>query len=103
MADDERLTATTPTPEMVIASVLHLMSHYVVDIDKPGTGSNLSVAIERHFQALSNMTALPPVLRGTCSELSQQWGMLVANAAARAPAAPSLLGRFKAWVSGPLR
>lgn len=103
MADDERLTATTPSAEMLIASVLHLMSHYVVDIDQSGTGSNLSVAIERHFQVLSNMTALPPVLRGTCSQLSQQWGAQVANATARAPATPSLLARFKAWASGSLR
>ncbi len=103
MADDERLTATTPAPEMLIASVLHLMSHYVADSDKPAAGSNLSVAIERHFQALSNMAALPPVLRGTCSQLSQQWGMLVADAAARAPATPSLLGRIKAWASAALR
>jgi hypothetical protein len=100
MADDERLTATTPTPEMLIASVLHLMSHYVADIDNAGSGANLSVAIERHFRALSTMPGLPPVLRGTCSQLSQQWAPLVASASARVqakPAGTSILHRLRAW------
>jgi hypothetical protein len=100
MADDDRSTAATPTPEMLIASVLHLMSHYVVDMDNAGTGANLSVAIERHFQALSSMPGLPPVLRGTCTQLSQQWAPLVASASARIrakPARTSILARLRAW------
>jgi hypothetical protein len=106
MADDDRPTATTPTPEMLIASVLHLMSHYLADIDNAGTGANLSVAIERHFQALSNMPGVPPVLRGTCSQLSQQWGPLVASASTRVrakPAGTSILDRLMAWAGGSAR
>jgi hypothetical protein len=103
MADNERFTAPSATPEMLIASVLHLMSHYVVDIDNAGAGTTLSVAIERHFHALSNMAGLPPVLRGTCLQLSQQWGTLVADASARVPARASILRRFQLWAIGPAR
>lgn len=102
MTEEEQSSHATPTPELLIASVLHLMSHYLADIENAGSGVNLSVAIERHFQALSAMPGLPPVLRSTCSQLSQQWGPLVASNSARVrkqPAGMSILDRFRRWAS----
>lgn len=106
MADEERsidaATDATPAPELLIASVLHLMSHYLAAIDNAGIRANLSLAIERHFQTLSLLPDLAPVLRGTCSELSRQWGPLVASNTARIAANRGLskLDRFKRWASG---
>jgi hypothetical protein len=102
MADEEQATGATPSPELLIASVLHLMSHYLADIDNAGAGPNLSLAIERHFQALSAMPGLPPVLRGTCSQLAQQWGPLAASNSARIAAkrpGTSMLDRLKRWAA----
>lgn len=105
MTEEEQSIHATPRPELLIASVLHLMSHYLADIENAETG-NLSVAIERHFQALSAMPGLPPVLRSTCSQLSQQWGPLVASNSARVrkqPAGMSILDSFRRWASSPAR
>jgi hypothetical protein len=106
MADEQRSTDAAPAPELLIASVLHLMSHYLADIGNAGSGANLSVAIERHFQTLSTMPGLPPVLRGTCSLLSQQWAPLVATNSARMradQAGESVLARLRRWAHGPAR
>lgn len=87
-----------PTPELLIASVLHLMSHYLAAMDNAATRASLSLAIERHFHALSKLQDLAPILRGTCSQLSQQWGPLAASNAARTekrPGPPSLLARLR--------
>ncbi|MES2757321.1 MAG: hypothetical protein V4693_08090 [Pseudomonadota bacterium] len=104
MPAKEQTTGATPSPELLIASVLHLMSHYLADIDNAGAGANLSLAIERHFQALSAMPGLPPVLRGTCSQLAQHWGSLVASNSARIQAnrpRTSMLDRLRRLVAIP--
>lgn len=108
MADEEPTTGATPSPELLIASVLHLMSHYLADIDNAGAGANLSLAIERHFQALSAMPGLSPVLRGTCAQLAQHWAPLVASNSARIQAkrpGTSMADRFRRWaaISPPVR
>ena len=107
MVDEEgtgdAATDPMPTPELLIASVLHLMSHYLAAIDNAGTRVNLSLAIERHFQTLSILPDLAPVLRGTCSQLSRQWGPLVASNTARIAASQggrSKLDKFKRWALG---
>jgi hypothetical protein len=91
-----------PTPEILIASVLHLMSHYLASIDNAATRANLALAIERHFQTLSILPDLAPILRGTCSQLSEQWGPLVASNSARIEqrcARLSILDRFRRFAS----
>jgi hypothetical protein len=106
MADEEGPTDAAPAPELLIASLLHLMSHYLADIGNAGSGANLSVAIERHFQALSVLPGLPPVLRGTCSQLSRQWAPLVASNSARVrgdQGGEPVLARLRRWVLGPAR
>ncbi len=67
-------------PEQLIAAVLHLMSHYstnnILNKDQ-GVCVKLAAVIERHLTILSELPDLGPVLRATCSQLSEQWTLVV--------------------------
>lgn len=73
-------TKASNKPELLIAAVLHLMSHY-------STGNTLNkdqqvcvklaAVIERHLTILSELPDLGPVLRATCEQLSEQWTRVV--------------------------
>ncbi|QJQ06988.1 hypothetical protein EJG51_015385 [Undibacterium piscinae] len=67
-------------PELLLAAVLHLMSHYTANNDASSdTGSCVKLAsvIERHLKILAELPDLAPVLRATCQQLSEQWANLV--------------------------
>lgn len=67
-------------PELLVAAVLHLMSHYTVNDTQNGdAGSCIKLAsvIERHLKILADLPDLAPVLRATCQQLSEQWASLV--------------------------
>ncbi|PRC93619.1 hypothetical protein [Solimicrobium silvestre] len=67
-------------PEILIAAVLHLMSHYSTNnaLNKDhGVCVKLAAVIERHLTILSELPDLAPVLRATCEQLSEQWTMVV--------------------------
>ncbi|MFZ6750430.1 hypothetical protein [Undibacterium sp. Ren11W] len=65
-------------PELLLAAVLHLMSHYTAN-SQAETGSCVKLAsvIERHLKILADLPELAPVLSATCQQLSEQWAGLV--------------------------
>jgi hypothetical protein len=66
---------TRVKPELLVSAVLHLMSHYAAS--ETGPCLKLGSIIERHLRALADLPELPPVLRATCQQLSEQWANVV--------------------------
>ena len=67
-------------PELLVAAVLHLMSHYTVNSTQNSDGGScvkLASVIERHLKILAELPDLAPVLRATCQQLSEQWSAVV--------------------------
>ena len=65
---------------LMVASLLHLMSHYTVNsAGKEGEGPCVKLAsvIERHLNALARLPDADPVLRATCEQLGAKWATLV--------------------------
>lgn len=71
---------TSAQPELLVSSVLHLMSHYTAGGNHNGAAVKLACAIERHLKALADLPHLTPVLRATCRQLSEQWAAIVERA-----------------------
>lgn len=98
MAIDDRIsllceTGTSPTqPELLISSVLHLMSHYSANVDETIPCTKLASVIERHLKALAVLPELTPVIRATCQQLSEQWAVVVERTMRRSEAA-----RLRTW------
>lgn len=69
--------AGSTRPELLVSAVLHLMSHYAANASDAGPCLKLGAIIERHLRALAEFPDLPPVLRATCQQLSEQWAALV--------------------------
>ncbi len=67
-------------PELMISTVLHLMSHYTINLQENGACTRMAAVIERHLQALADLPNLAPVLRATCEQLSEQWANIVDQA-----------------------
>jgi len=61
----------------MLASLLHLMSHYTARDEKDKPCVRLASVIERHLCALARLPNLDPVLRATCEELCERWAGLV--------------------------
>lgn len=68
-------------PELLVAAVLHLMSHYTTNytanLQERHSCVKLASVIERHLKALADLPSLAPVLRTTCRQLSAQWAAVV--------------------------
>ncbi|MDB5776384.1 MAG: hypothetical protein JWP38_2517 [Herbaspirillum sp.] len=64
-------------PELLVSAVLHLMSHYTVNLQERSSCVKLASVIERHLKALADLPGLAPVLRTTCGQLSEQWADIV--------------------------
>jgi hypothetical protein len=88
---------------LLVASLLHLMSHYSARSAGPVSGATtgeqpcvkLASVIERHLCALSRLPSIDPVLRATCEQLADQWaGVVDAKLPAPAPSRQPLLARF---------
>jgi len=80
---------------LLVASLLHLMSHYTARGDGEQPCVKLASVIERHLCALSRLPSIDPVLRATCEQLADQWaGVVDAKLPAPAPARQPLLARF---------
>lgn len=62
---------------VMLASLLHLMSHYTARDEKDRPCVRLASVIERHLCALARLPELDPVLRATCEQLSERWAALV--------------------------
>lgn len=82
---------------VLVAALLHLMSHYTMHRahgrDQPCL--KLASVIERHLTALARLPDADPVLRATCEQLSASWAGLVDSALpAPVPARRPLLERL---------
>ena len=73
-------SASNTRPELLVSAVLHLMSHYAAHTGEDGPCLKLGAIIERHLRALVDIPDLPPVLRATCQQLSEQWANVVERA-----------------------
>jgi hypothetical protein len=62
---------------VILASLLHLMSHYTARDEKDKPCVRLASVIERHLCALARLPDLDPVLRATCEQLCDRWAALV--------------------------
>lgn len=72
--------ASNTNPELLVSAVLHLMSHYAANTAENGPCLKLGAIIERHLRALAAFPDLPPVLRATCQQLSEQWSNVIKQA-----------------------
>ena len=88
----DRRTASS-NPDLLISAALHLMSQYKTNTAEEGPCLKLASVIERHLQALADIPSLPPVLRATCQNLSEQWAEMVDRELPE-PVRPSLLSRL---------
>jgi len=83
---------------LLVASLLHLMSHYSArSAGQAGAEQpcvKLASVIERHLCALSRLPNIDPVLRATCEQLVDQWAGVVDARLPPAPARQPLLARF---------
>jgi hypothetical protein len=82
---------------LLVASLLHLMSHYTARSEGEPPCVKLASVIERHLCALSRLPEIDPVLRATCEQLADQWAGMVD--ARLPPVRQPLLARFMkgAW------
>jgi hypothetical protein len=82
---------------LLVAALLHLMSHYTVNGEGAGSRDgpciDLATVIERHLNALARLPDADPVLRATCEQLSVKWATRV-DSAVPAPPRRSLLARI---------
>ncbi len=60
-------------PDLLVAAVLHLMSHYVSSPFDPARRHSLAAVIERHLAELVALPGLSPILRATCQQLATHW------------------------------
>lgn len=80
---------------LLVASLLHLMSHYTARGDGEPPCVKLASVIERHLCALARLPDADPVLRATCEQLAERWAGLVDAQLPRPQAARQpLLARF---------
>ena len=103
MKDHANEPSILPAPDMrhrdavMIASLLHLMSHYTARDENDRPCVRLASVIERHLCALSRLPELDPVLRATCEQLCEKWaGLVDAKLAVQIPAKQSFLARILA-------
>ena len=79
---------------VMIASLLHLMSHYTARDDNDRPCVRLASVIERHLCALARLPELDPVLRATCEQLCEKWAGMVDDGMPRPAARPGFLERI---------
>jgi len=79
---------------VMIASLLHLMSHYTARDDNDRPCVRLASVIERHLCALARLPELDPVLRATCEQLCEKWAGMVDDGMPRPTAKPGFLERI---------
>jgi hypothetical protein len=85
-------------PELLISTVLQLISQYGARADIQGDSAMHSAAmIESHLKTLATLPDMEPILRATCQQLSEQWGMLHEREMPK-PASATFITRL---ISGP--
>jgi len=100
MKDQANEPSILPAPDMrhrdavMIASLLHLMSHYTARDENDRPCVRLASVIERHLCALARLPELDPVLRATCEQLCEKWAGMVDDGMPRPAAKPGFLERI---------
>ena len=100
MKDQANEPSILPAPDLrhrdavMIASLLHLMSHYTARDENDRPCVRLASVIERHLCALSRLPELDPVLRATCEQLCEKWAGLVDAGMPRPVAKPTFMERI---------
>ena len=100
MQDQPNEPSMPPLPDLrhrdavMIASLLHLMSHYTARDEEDRPCVRLASVIERHLCALARLPELDPVLRATCEQLCEKWAGLVDDGMPRPAAKPGFLERI---------
>ncbi|HEY4073986.1 MAG TPA: hypothetical protein VGM52_12875 [Herbaspirillum sp.] len=65
--------------ELLISTVLQLISRHgtlaAANTDAETVGRS-AATIEHHLKALAHLPDMEPILRATCQQLSEQWGLL---------------------------
>ena len=98
-ADELPVVPAGRSPDaLLVASLLHLMSHYTAREAGEPPCVKLASVIERHLCALARLPDIDPVLRATCEQLTEKWAALV-DARLPPPVKAPLLARFMkgAW------
>lgn len=62
--------------EFLISSVLQLISRHGTLTDSEAVAHS-AATIEQHLKTLADLPDMEPILRATCLQLSEQWGMLL--------------------------
>ena len=63
--------------EFLISTVLQLISRHGALRMESGDAARSAAAIEQHLKTLADLPDMEPILRATCLQLSEQWGMLL--------------------------
>jgi hypothetical protein len=86
-------------PELLISNVLRLISRYGAPADADAGSTTPSAAlIEHHLKTLAGLPEMEPILRATCQQLAEQWGMLHEQQQIPRPAPSAFITRL---ISGP--
>src|SRR6202162_5504142 len=63
--------------ELLISTVLQLISrHSALAETDAETATRSAATIEHHLKTLAGLPGMEPILRATCQQLSEQWGMM---------------------------
>jgi len=63
--------------ELLISTVLQLISqHSALAETDAETAIRSAATIEHHLKTLAGLPGMEPILRATCQQLSEQWGMM---------------------------
>jgi hypothetical protein len=62
--------------EFLISAVLQLISRHGTLAADSEAAAQSAATIEQHLKTLAGLPDMEPILRATCLQLSEQWGML---------------------------
>jgi hypothetical protein len=84
--------------ELLISTVLQLISQHstLVKADAE-TAARSAATIEHHLKTLAGLPGMEPILRATCQQLSEQWGMMHEQQLPK----PTSSALFTRLISGP--
>jgi hypothetical protein len=63
--------------EFLISAVLQLISRHGTLAADTEAAAHSAATIEQHLKTLAALPDMEPILRATCLQLSEQWGMLL--------------------------
>lgn len=79
--------------EFLISAVLQLISRHGALASESEEAARSAATIEQHLKTLADLPDMEPILRATCLQLSEQWGMLLEQQRPK-PASSAFLTRL---------